>query len=129
MKNAPSCSCLDTAISPVLKKPSGVNSLAVSHGFLQYSRNTFSPLTCISPGSLSSLVTSLSNPSVEIRRTVTPGNAHPTLPSILFSASNPLLNAIPTSVIPYRSSNTTPPEICSHFRLIGEGNAADPQIC
>src|SRR5436309_2965856 len=115
-------------MSPVLKKPSDVNSFLVASGLRQYSRKTLSPLTWISPGSESTLVTSLDPASVVISRTVTPGRAQPTEPSIRFSGSYPFDKAIPISVIPYLSSKTTPPEIVSHFRLMGEGRAAEPQI-
>ena len=128
MKNAPWWDWSDTAMSAVLKNPSSVNSFTVASRFLQYPRNTLSPLTWISPGSLWAVVTSRFDPSIVIRRTLTPGNAHPTLPSIRFSGSYPFDNAIPISVIPYRSSNTTPPVKFSHFRLMGEGKADDPQI-
>jgi len=66
--------------------------------------------------------------SGSIRRTSTEGSGKPTAPSMRAEKGNEQDNAIPTSVMPYRSSNTFPEESSVHADFVGVGSAAEPEM-
>ncbi len=135
---APSTACL-VAMSPVLNhfpppSSAATNSSDVAFSLRQYSEKTVGPRSCISPSlSIPSLSTSsptgiTSCVSLSTSRACTKGNGHPTLPSTLSWESKPQLRAMPTSVIPYRSSRMLPPLSSVHAFFIGVGSADEPDM-
>mmetsp|Transcript_5200 Transcript_5200/g.21302 ORF Transcript_5200/g.21302 Transcript_5200/m.21302 type:complete len:208 (-) Transcript_5200:631-1254(-) len=96
--------------SPVMKNPSPSKHAAVASGLPTYPPNTPGPLTRSSPSTIF---------------TSTPGKGWPTRPGTRRPRRG-CDSAMPISVAPYRSNNSSPPAISDHRLATGTGIAADP---